>query len=255
MRLHTPAAGLLAVAVLPLALTACSSSTPRAAAPAPATTAAAPATPAAAPSATPSATPAAADPNAGLLTGTQLKALLAPAAAAFAGGFAIDAASTRDTGDTYQLPAVTDVPTPDCTRLGGTSWTEITGIAGVSFAENAYIDKNDSAESAQEIDVYRDKTAQTVVGALGKLSLACPGYTDPQTNGKVTVAEKALPAVGDEAYVITLTSPDWKGGTTLVAARVGTAVVTVLASSGTDKGTATATKLAGQLATGLKGKA
>ncbi|GGV36574.1 hypothetical protein GCM10010495_62110 [Kitasatospora herbaricolor] len=254
MRLHTPAAGLLAVAVLPLALTACSSSTPQAAAPAPATTAAAPATPAAAPSATPSAAPAAADPNAGLLTGTQLKALLAPATA-FATGFAIDAASTRDTGDTYQLPAVTEVPTPDCTRLGGTSWTEITGIAGVSFAENAYIDKNASAESAQEIDVYRDKTAQTVVGALGKLSLACPGYTDPQTNGKVTVAEKALPAVGDEAYVITLTSPAWKGGTTLVAARVGTAVVTVLASSGTDKGTATATKLAGQLATGLKGKA
>ncbi|OKI20140.1 hypothetical protein [Streptomyces sp. CB03911] len=254
MRLHTPAAGLLAVAVLPLALTACSSSSPQAAAPAPATTAAAPATPAAAPSATPSATPAAADPNAGLLTGTQLKALLAPAAA-FATGFAIDAASTRDTGDTYQLPAVTEVPTPDCTRLGGTSWTEITGIAGVSFAENAYIDKNASAESAQEIDVYRAETARTVVGALGKLSLACPSYTDPQTNGKVTVAEKALPAVGDEAYVITLTSPAWKGGTTLVAARVGTAVVTVLASSGTDKGTATATQLAGQLATGLKGKA
>ncbi|MCX5213778.1 hypothetical protein OG689_31680 [Kitasatospora sp. NBC_00240] len=254
MRLITPAAGLLAVAVLPLALTACSATSPQAAAPAPATTAAAPATPAAAPSATPAATPAAADPNAGLLTGTQLKALLAPATA-FATGFAIDAASTRDTGDTYQLPAVTEVPEPDCTRLGGTSWTEITGIAGVSFAENAYIDKNASAESAQEIDVYRDKTAQTVVGALGKLSLACPGYTDPQTSSKVTVTEKALPGVGDEAYVITQTSPAWQGGTTLVAARVGTAVVTVLASSGADKGTATATKLAGQLAAGLKGKA
>ncbi|MFC9326107.1 hypothetical protein [Kitasatospora sp. NPDC057015] len=255
MRFTPTAAGILAAAVLPLALTSCSSAAPKAAAPA---ATAAVSTPAAAPSTTPSATPAAApaaaDPNAGLLTGTQLKAVLAPASA-FAAGFALDTTSARDTGDTYQLPAVTEVPTPDCVRLGGTSWTEITGIAGVSFAENAYIDKNASAESAQEIDVYRDTTAKTVIGALGKLSLACPSYTDAQTSSKVTVAEKPLPGVGDEAYVITETSPAWKGGTTLVAARVGTAVVTVLASSGTGAATDTATKLAGQIAAGLKGKA
>ncbi len=240
------------MAVLPLALTACSSASPKAAAPGPATAAATAAS--ASPSAAPSATLADADPNAGLLTGTRLKALLVPASS-FPTGFAIDADSTRDTGDTYQLPAVTQVPTPDCTRLGGTSWTEITGIAGVSFAENAYINKNSSAESAQEIDIYRDTTARTVMGALGKLSLACPSYTDDQTNGKVTVSEKPAPGLGDEAWTITLTSPTWKGGTTLVAARTGTAVVTVLASSGTDKGTATATKLAGQLLAALKGKA
>lgn len=147
------------------------------------------------------------------------------------------------------------MPTPDCTKLSGTSWTNITGITGVSFAQNDYVDKNTSSEVAQQVDVYRGTTAQTVIGALGKLAAACPSYTDGQTNGKVTVSEKAAAGLGDAAYTITLTSPAWQGGTTLVAARVGTAVVTVLASSGTDTGAATATKVTGELIASLKGKA
>ncbi|WP_371482548.1 hypothetical protein [Kitasatospora sp. NBC_00315] len=248
MRLISPAAGLLAVAVLPLALTACSPTAPKAAAPA-----AAPAADAQTPSAAVSASPTEADANAGLLTGTQLKAALAPASY-FAAGFTADPADARDTGDTYELPAAADVPTPDCTKLGGTSWTAVTGISGVSLAQNAYVNKNSSDELAQEIDVYRGTTAETVLGALGKLSKACPSFSDAQTSSKVTVTEKAVAGLGDGAWAITETSPAWKGGTTLVAARVGTSVVTVLASSSTDKGVAGATKLATRLVGALKGK-
>ncbi|MFF7498586.1 hypothetical protein ACFZBM_03995 [Streptomyces lavendulae] len=128
------------------------------------------------------------------------------------------------------------MPTPDFTKLGGTSWTEITGITGVSFAQDAYVNKDSSEEFAQEIDVYRDTTATTVLDALGKISMACPSYTDG-------------------AWVITETSSAWQGGTTLVAARVGTSVVTVLVSSGTDNGAAGGTKLAKQLVSSLKGRA
>lgn len=244
MRLISPSARLLAVAALPLMLVACSPDGTKAAAPDASSPAAA----------KPSAAAADDGPNKGLLTGTQLKAALAPATF-FAEGYTADPATARDTGDTYQLPEAASVPTPDCTKLGGTSWIEITGISGVSFAQDSYVNKDSSSEQAQEIDVYRGTTSATVLGALGMISKACPSYTDADTHAKVTVTEKPLEGVGDGAFTITLTSPAWKGGTTLVAARVGTSVVTVLASSGTDKGTAAATKLTNQLVTSLKGKA
>lgn len=249
MRQISPVATLFAVAVLPLALTACSA-TPKAAPKA---------APAAAPAAAPSKAPAAAapavdGPNKGLLTGTQLKSVLAPASF-FAPGFTADPADARDTGPGYRAPATAEVPTPDCTKLGGTAWTEITGITGVSFAQNAYVNKNTSEEFAQEIDVYQGTTATTVLGALGMLSKACPTYSDEPTHSTVTVTEKPLAGVGDGAWAITETSPAWQGGTTLVAARVGNSVVTVLVSSSSDKGLAGATKLTNQLVANLKGKA
>ncbi|MFI9065194.1 hypothetical protein ACIGQE_25555 [Streptomyces sp. NPDC053429] len=244
MRQIPSAARLLSVAALPLALTACSFSTPNAA-----PKAAAPAAGSSAAAAAP-----AADPDKGLLTGKQLKAALAPVSF-FPAGFTADPEDARDTGERYQLPATAEVPTPDCTKLGGTSWTEITGITGVSFAQNAYVNKNSSEEFAQEIDVYRGTTATTVLDALGKISKACPSYTDGDTHAKVTVTEKPLAGVGDGAWTITQTSTAWQGGTTLVAARVGTSVVTVLVSSSTDTGLPGGTKLTKQLVASLTGKA
>jgi hypothetical protein len=196
-----------------------------------------------------------ADPDAGLLTGTQLKAALAPASF-FASGFAIDSTGSRNTGDGYVLPAVAKVPKPDCTKLLGTSWSsEITGISGVSFAQNDYVNKDASATVAQEIDVYRGTTAQTMMEALGKIPLACPSVTDSQTSSKAKVTEHVTAGLGDGAYTITLTDSAWQSGQTLVAARVGTAVVTVLSTDGADNGAATAEKLSRQLVAALKGKA
>ncbi|MFJ8623634.1 hypothetical protein ACIRD3_12425 [Kitasatospora sp. NPDC093550] len=253
MRL-SPAVRLLSTLALPLALTACGPTSTKSAAPA-APSSAAPSSSAATTTAAPSPVATkAAGPNAGLLTGAQLKALLAPASF-FPSGFALDSAGSRDTGDTYVQPAAADVPTPDCTRLGGTSWTGITGITGVSFAQNDYVNKNTSAEIAQEIDVYQGATAQTVIGALGKLALACPSFADAQTSSKTKVTEAPLAGLGDEAYVITVTDSAWQNGDTLIAARVGTSVVTVLANDGGDNGAATAKKLSGQLVSGLKAKA
>lgn len=229
---------LLAVAALPLALVACSSSSTS--------------TKASASAGTKSA--AAKDPNAGLLTGTQLKKALAPATY-FPAGFASDSSATRDTGDSYSEPSVAAVSKPDCTRLDGTSWISLTGIDGVSFAQGDYINKNTSAEIAQEIDVYRGTTAKTVMGAVVKLASACPSFTDSQTSTKVKVSGHAEAGLGDEAYTITLTNSAWQSGTTLTAARVGTAVVSVLAGSGADNGAAAAKKLTSRVVSALNGKA
>jgi len=234
-----PAATLLTAAALPLALAACTTGSPPAPAP---DTAAAPS----------SAAPTPTNPNAGLLTGTQLKGLLEPRSY-FPHGYVRDPAGTRDTGSGYQQPGATDVTKPKCRLLGATSWTSITGISGVSFAEDDYINKASSSEIAQEIDVYRGTASQAVMRKLGAVATACPGYTDPQTGSRATVSEKASPRFAEGGYVITVTDPAWRSGTTLVAARAGTAVVTVLSTDGADNGRASAMRLASQLVSVLQG--
>ncbi|MGW1270910.1 hypothetical protein [Streptomyces sp. NPDC002491] len=236
MRLTSPAARMLAVAALPLALAACSSSTSADSADGPAA------------SATPSK---AADPNAGLLTGTQLEKALAPASY-FRSGFAADASLARDTGDTYQPPATKSAAKPHCADLAATSWISLTGVEGVSFAQSSYINRNTSAELDQEIDVYRGATGADVLKGLADVVVACPGYTDSDTHSKVKVTGAVTAGLGDEAYTIKLTSSAWETGTTLIAARTGTAVVSVLSTDGADDGAASAKKLAAHVLASLK---
>jgi hypothetical protein len=232
-----PSVALLAAAALPLALAACTTGSPSAPAVAAGPT---------------SAAPSPANPDAGLLTGAQLKGLLEPRAY-FPRGYVRDPAGTRDTGPGYQQPGTTDVTKPKCRLLGATSWTSITGISGVSFAEDDYIDRASSSELAQEIDVYRGATSRAVMRKLGGLAAACPGYIDSQTGARATVSEKASPRFAEGGYVITVTDPAWRSGTTLVAARAGTAVVTVLSTEGADNGQASAMRLASQLVSVLQG--
>ena len=237
MRLLPAAAALLTAAALPLAVAACTTGSP----PAP-DKAAGP----------PSATPSPANSDVGLLTGTQLKVMLEPRSY-FPRGYARDPAGTRDTGSGYQEPTVSGVAKPKCGLLGATSWTSITGISGVSFAQNAYVNRARSSEIAQEIDVYRGTASRAVMEKLGAVATACPWYTDPQTGTRATVSEQASPRFAEGGYVITVTDPAWRSGTTLVAARSGTAVVTVLSTDGADNGRASAMRLASQLVAVLQG--
>ncbi|MET8982009.1 hypothetical protein ABZX85_41090 [Streptomyces sp. NPDC004539] len=241
MRTQTALKTLALAAALPLALTACSSGDGDKG------------TPAAKEVATPTAkTPAKPkDPNKGILTGTQLKKALAPASY-FAAGFALDPSATRDTGDTYRLPATNNAAKPDCSAFGGTAWIDLTGIEGVSFAQASYVNKNSSAELDQEIDAYRATTSTDVMAALRKVVAACPEYTDTDTKSKVKITGATGPALGDDAYTITLTSDAWETGTTLIAARVGTNIVSVLSTDGAANGAASAKKLTTQVVTALK---
>lgn len=219
-------------ATLPLALTACGSSDSGTA------------TAATSPSKTK-------DPNEGLLTGTQLKKALAPATY-FAAGFAVDKTVTRDTGDTYRAPSTKSAARPDCSAFASTAWIGLTGIEGVSFAQSSYVDKNRTAELDQEVDTYRGTTSAQVMAALRKVVAACPSYTDSDTSSKVKISGATTPALGDDAYTITLSSDAWETGTTLIAARVGTNVVSVLSTDGDDdNGAASAKKLTQHIVTAL----
>ena len=105
MRLLPAAAALLTAAAVPLAAAACTTGSP----PAPDKAAGAR-----------SAAPSPATPDAGLLTGTQLKGLLEPRSY-FPRGYARDPAGTRDTGSGYQEPTATSVAKPKCGLLGAIS--------------------------------------------------------------------------------------------------------------------------------------
>jgi len=190
-----------------------------------------------------------------LLTGTELTEALAPDAL-FPAGFAVDPSATQDTGGDYQATGDTHPAKPDCTKLQTNAWIAITGLTGVSFTQQDRVDKARTAEIDQEIDVFKGGTAATVMERIGAVGAACPSFLDSDTRSKVTVTQKPLAGVGDGAYVITLMSPRWQSGTTLVAARVGTAVITVLSGddSGHD-GRVTAEKVARHIAGRLQGRA
>ncbi|MEU0441293.1 MULTISPECIES: hypothetical protein [unclassified Streptomyces] len=193
------------------------------------------------------------DPNAGVLTGTQLKQALAPVAFMPKGLTAVKDGEV-DSGDEFTAPPTKTVGKPDCSKFGNTYWLDVTGLrGGVSFAQSDFTKKPDEIEQiTQELDGFRGTTAQTVMKDIRAAVAACPAFTDTELHAKVKIVGKETPGLGDEAYTITLTSPTWDNGTTLIAARVGTSVLTLMSTAGSDNGAAAAQKVATQVVTSLK---
>jgi hypothetical protein len=230
--LHSTLSLPITAAALALLVAACSSASPSATSPPSAKTT----------------SPAPADPNAGLPTGTQLKALLA-LASWFPRGFKIDPQGSVDTGDYYQ-PA-TPSGALECSRLDATGWVQLGNGDAVSFAQNDYLDQN-AGQYAQEIDIYQGSTAQNVMAKLRQVAASCRGFHDAQTSSTVTVRLETGPRLGDDALTIRLQDPRWLGGTTLEAVRVGHAVATVYFSAVGGTGQAQATRLAAVLTANLQ---
>ena len=235
MRLSPRVATLFAVAALPLALTACSSGSSH-------------------DDGGVSAKPAkAADPNAGLATGARLKTALAPASAMPA-GLTLEAGGSSDSGGTFLAPSARKAGKPDCGRLETTSWIQVSGFkGGVSFAQNDYANKDQTSLVAQEIDSFQGTTAATVMKDLRAVAAECATYTDTDDHAQVKVTGAATGGLGDEAYTMTLTSSHWQDGQTLIAARSGKSVVTVLSTAGGNNGAAAAKKVTTEILASLKG--
>ncbi|MGW2375109.1 hypothetical protein [Kitasatospora sp. NPDC001683] len=177
---------------------------------------------------------------AGLPNGNKLNAMLLPASA-LPQTLKLDPSGTKSTGDGFNPPiSPSAVPaTKACDMLNGTGWVNAAGINAASFAQNDYTDESQNL-FAQELDAYRGNDAQTVMANLKKTLTACHTFTVAQNgqNYTATVALQSLPGVGDEALQAVITSPDWTGGSTLVAARVGSVVVTTYDNNQSNTGTA-----------------
>jgi hypothetical protein len=190
------------------------------------------------------------DPDSGLLTGTQLKKALAPASA-LPSGLTLESDGSADSGGRFLSPAGRKAGKPDCTRLETTSWIQVSGYkGGVSFAQNGYANKTEEVD--QEIDAFQGTTAADVMKALRTVAAECATYTDTDAHAKVKLTGRSTAGLGDEAYTMTLTSGYWENGTTLVAARSGASVVTVLSTAGGDNGAASAKKVTTTILSALK---
>ncbi|MFD5585313.1 MULTISPECIES: hypothetical protein [unclassified Streptomyces] len=192
------------------------------------------------------------DPNAGLATGARLKQALAPASVMPAGLSPV-ADGNVDSGTTYLAPSAKNTAKTDCTKLENTSWIDVTGYkGGVSFAQSDFANQDRTEEIAQEIDAFQGTTATTVMREVLRVATECATFTDATDHVKVRVTGKAAEGIGDEAYTLTLTSPGWENGTTLMAVRVGSNLATVMSTAGSGNGAAAAKKVAQHVAASLK---
>jgi hypothetical protein len=189
-----------------------------------------------------------ANPDAGLLAGTQLETLLAPASW-FPSGFTVDPNGSADTGANLQ-PVRPTGPLP-CSRLDAASWVQLGNGGAVSFAQNDYLDANND-RYAQEIDLFQGTTAEDVMATIRSAAASCKTFPDPQTSSTVMVALSRGPQLGNEALTITLKDPRWGGETTLEAVRVRSAVISVLVSSASATGQSQAISLASFVTTDVE---
>ncbi|MFB7508126.1 hypothetical protein ACFC0P_32540, partial [Streptomyces broussonetiae] len=135
----------------------------------------------------------------------------------------------------------------------GTSWIQVAGLkGGVSFAQNDYANKERTEEVAQETDEFQGTTATTVMKDLRTVASQCATFTDTDAHTTVRLKGRSTPGLGDEAYTMTLTSGTWQNGSTLIAVRSGSAVVTVLSTAGTDNGAASAQRVTTRILGSLK---
>ncbi|MEU4848062.1 hypothetical protein [Streptomyces gilvosporeus] len=213
MKLRRASVAVAAAAVLPFALAACSPGD-----------AGKKSTAASAPSAR----PAAGAPNAGLLNGTRLKALLLPAAV-LPKGYHVDPHTSRTTGTAFQPPASSKAVdlAGACPKLEASAWVETSGVPSASFAQTDFMNASQE-EFNEEIDSYRGSDAQTVMTRLDKVLTHCAHFKDTSngTTAAVTIKTTEVPKVGDQTLKAVLSAPEWEGGTTLVATRVGKTVIT-----------------------------
>ncbi len=193
-------------------------------------------------------------PSEVLLTGTKLRTLLLPASAVPA-GFTLDAAGARDSATTVMADTAASVPAAKaCPMLMSSAWIMAAGISGATFAQNDYLDASRTSQYGQEIDTFHGSDAQQVMARLWSVFGHCAtfSYTYRGMTGTVTATRSALAGAGDEAIRLTMVTPIFQGGDTLVAIRVGRSVVTCFYSSASKDRGASVTGMATHIARNLQ---
>ncbi|ARH89486.1 MULTISPECIES: hypothetical protein [Streptomyces] len=174
-------------------------------------------------------------PNAGLLSGPRLKALLLPAGV-LPKGYRADPKATRNSGNAFAPSSSAPVDLAGaCPKLEASAWIQTTGIESASFAQGDFANSAQE-EFNEEIDSFRGTEAHTVMTRLQQVLKHCARYTDTSSGASaaVTIKTTAVPKTGDETLKAVLSAPEWEGGTTLVASRVGNVVITTFYSVQSD---------------------
>lgn len=174
-----------------------------------------------------------ASPAQATLTGTKLNSRLL-SARDLPPGFTLYAPGLRNTADGIQQDSSSPVPASQvCARLTGTSWIDVGGISGATLAEREYDNKGRTETIGEEIDTFTGTDAQKVMSGLWTAFGHCKAFTQNYSGmqAQTTTVRAKLADVGNQAIKAVETSPTFQGGTTLVAIRIGNAIVTCIYSS------------------------
>jgi hypothetical protein len=154
---------------------------------------------------------------------------------------------TRDSAEVFGPPVAPVEPTrASCKELATNLWIQGAGIESASFAQTGFGDDIGSEIDA-ELESYRGDDAKKVMANARTLFTLCAKFKmQVKGAGRATikVVSKPGPKIGDESVRAILTSPVWEGGSTLLAVRVGTEVVSILSSSARSNGGPAAAKQA-----------
>jgi hypothetical protein len=169
-------------------------------------------------------------------------------------GFAIEPSVDATFGDRTYPSLVADVTKADCTKLVHSSW--VGQVANGQAEAQRMFKSHNTQQVTEDLDLYEDAaTAESVMKNVSRLAGVCAGFTDPESGLKVTLKTRTLTGVGDQAYLITLTNPNWQQNANMLeAVRVGDVVACffVLDATAKDGGAALAAKVAGDFATKLE---
>lgn len=154
-------------------------------------------------------------------------------------GYSVNKPSTVYDGEALPVDTPSPVPASQiCDTLSQTAWVRAAGINTADFAEADFLNSSHTEEISEEIDAFPGTDAQTVMTALWQAFGSCKNFTQ-SSNGvtaTVTLTRSALDGMPAGIRAVEV-SPQFQGGETLVAIRVGYAIVTVLDSSeGSDNG-------------------
>ena len=169
-----------------------------------------------------------------VLSGPQLSRVLLPASLMPKGYKA--GSATRNSGS--QLPSDVAQPVPAsqvCTAFTQSAYIRVAGISSGDWAQGDYESDDQSQEAFEEIDIFTGTDAQKAMAALWQDFGKCSSFSYPSngTTASNTLTRSRLPGVGDEAIKAVIVSPLFEGGTTLVAVRLGSQVITTLDSAST----------------------
>lgn len=165
-------------------------------------------------------------------------------------GFVANPSATRYDGEA--LPD--DLKTPVdgakvCQLLSDTSWISASGLTTEDFAQADYGNTAKTEEISEEVDAFQGADAQKAMtglwqtfGRCGTFTTSYGGMTASMALGKAMISGKWT---GVKAVEL---SPSFVGATSLVAIRVGYAIVTVLDSAETSDGGAAAVAMAEKIA-------
>jgi hypothetical protein len=167
-----------------------------------------------------------------VLSGAQLDGVLLPAKSMPKGYKAGPA--TRNTAS--QLPSDTAQPLPAsqvCRAFTQSSFIRAAGISTGDWAERDFISADQSQEVFEEIDIFTGNDAQKAMSTLWQEFGKCSSFSY-QSNGTTassTMTRSRIPREGDDAIKAVIVSPDFEGGQTLVAVRMGSEIITTLDSA------------------------